>query len=56
MNKTIEKYGLKAVEWPKIKASKSISLKGEEGKQIVKSETKLILTQHRKTFSKLAFM
>jgi len=56
MNKTIEKYGFKSIQRPKFKASKILNLKGEEGRQIVKSETKLILTQHKKTFDKLAFM
>jgi hypothetical protein len=56
MNEKIEKYGFKSVERPKIKASVKLNLSGLEGKQIVKSETKLILTKHKKTFERLAHM
>lgn len=54
MNKKVENYGLKAVERPKIKATKRLDLSGEMGQQIVKSETKLVLRTHAQTFRKLA--
>jgi hypothetical protein len=56
MNKKVEAYGVSAVNRPKIKATKSLDLSGESGKQIVKSEAKLALRTHRKTFTKLAHM
>ncbi|MHA7880220.1 MAG: hypothetical protein ACX931_10530 [Saccharospirillum sp.] len=56
MNEKIEKYGVKAVVRPKIKATKKLDLSGPEGKQIVVSETKLTLRTHKKTFDKLADM
>ena len=40
MNKKIEAYGVKAVERPKIKASKYLDLTGNLGQQLIKSETK----------------
>ncbi|MEZ8141992.1 acetyltransferase [Enterovibrio norvegicus FF-33] len=56
MNKKIESYGVGAIERPKIKATKKLDLSGVHGQQIVKSETKLALRTHRKTFEKLADM
>ncbi len=56
MNKKIEKYGVKPVERPKIKCKHSFDLSGDQGKQIIKSETKLVLRSHQKTFKKLADM
>ncbi len=56
MNNKIEVYGVKAVNRPKIKATKKLDLTGEQGKQIVKSETKLVLRRHKRTFEKLANM
>ena len=56
MNVKVEAYGLKAVARPKIKATKQLDLSGEQGKQIVYSETKLALRTHLKTFQKLADM
>jgi len=56
MNKKVEAYGVLAVKRPKIKATKILDLSGESGKQIVKSEAKLALRTHRKTFTKLAHM
>ncbi len=56
MNKKIEIYGVVAVERPKIKAVKRLDLTGSSGQQIVKSEAKLALRTHRKTFEKLAYM
>jgi hypothetical protein len=56
MNKKVEAYGVVAVERPKIKATKQLDLSGEAGQQIVKSETKLALRTHAKTFKRLADM
>ncbi|MDO6477810.1 acetyltransferase [Alteromonas sp. 1_MG-2023] len=56
MNTKIEIYGVKAVKRPKISASKKLDLTGESGQQIVKSETKLVLRTHKRTFEKLADM
>lgn len=56
MNKKLEVYGVSAVERPKIKATKTLDLSGESGRQIIKSETKLALRTHVKTFKKLADM
>jgi len=56
MNQKIEKYGFKSIQRPRIQASVELNLASEEGKQIVKSETKLILIKHKKTFEKLAHM
>ncbi len=56
MNKKIEEYGLISVTRPKIKATKQLDLSGVYGQQIVKSETKLALRTHKKTFQKLADM
>jgi hypothetical protein len=56
MNTKIEAYGVKAVKRPKIAANKKLDLSGEYGQQIVKSETKLVLRTHKRTFEKLADM
>ena len=56
MNTKIEEYGVTSVTRPKIPATKKLDLSGEYGQQIVKSETKLVLRTHRKTFQKLADM
>ena len=56
MNKKVEVYGVEAVERPKIKATRELDLSGDSGQQIVKSETKLALRTHQKTFEKLANM
>lgn len=56
MNKKIESYGVGAVERPSVKATKKLDLSGAYGQQIVKSESKLALRTHRKTFEKLAHM
>ena len=51
------KYGLPQVQnRPQIKAEKNLCLNGEEGRQIIKSETKLTLKTHEKTFTRLADM
>ncbi|WP_022943292.1 hypothetical protein [Psychromonas hadalis] len=52
----VENYGVKAVQRPKIRATKELDLSGISGQQIVKSETKLALRTHIKTFKKLAYM
>ena len=52
----IEVYGVKAVQRPKVPARKKLDLSGEFGQQIVKSETKLVLRTHKRTFEKLAYM
>ncbi|BDR33551.1 TPA: acetyltransferase [Photobacterium damselae] len=56
MNKKVESYGVTAIDRPKIKATKHLDLSGVYGQQIVKSESKLALRTHRKTFEKLADM
>lgn len=56
MNKKVEKYGVAAVERPKIQATKQLDLSGDTGRQIIKSETKLVLRTHSKTFKRLADM
>lgn len=56
MNQKITKYGVTPVKRPKVKATKQLDLRGEEGKQIIISETKLTLRTHPKTFTKLATM
>ena len=56
MNEKIVKYGFKTVIRPQIKATKKLNLDGLEGKQIIKSETKLVLLKHKRTFTKLAHM
>jgi hypothetical protein len=40
----------------RIQATKQLDLSGETGRQIVKSETKLALRTHSKTFKRLADM
>lgn len=55
-NEKIEIYGVKAVKRPKIAAMKKLDLSGVYGQQIVKSETKLVLRTHKRTFQKLAHM
>ena len=56
MNKKVENYGVSAVNSPKVTATKVLDLSGDAGKQIVRSETKLALRTHSKTFEKLAYM
>jgi hypothetical protein len=56
MNRKLKTYGISIVDRPKIKATKKLDLSGDQGKQIVYSETKLALRTHRKTFQKLADM
>lgn len=56
MNQKLNTYGVPIVARPKIKATRKLDLCGDLGKQIVYSETKLVLRTHRKTFEKLADM
>ena len=56
MNHKLNTYGVSLVERPKIKATKKLDLGGDQGKQIVYSETKLVLRTHKNTFKKLADM
>jgi len=56
MNHKLNTYGVSIVARPKVKAIKKLDLAGESGKQIVYSETKLVLRTHKKTFQKLADM
>ena len=51
-----ELYGIKLKARPHIPATSSLDLSGEQGKQIILSETKLALKTHEKTFKKLADM
>jgi len=56
-NTVSNKYGLPQVQnRPQVKAQKSLCLNGEEGRQIIKSETRLALKDHEKTFDRLANM
>lgn len=56
MNEKLSKYGIKLVHRPQIKPIKKLDLSGDYGIQIVKSETKLVLRTHKKTFERLADM
>ena len=56
MSGKISNYGVKPVKRPRIVATKSLNLSGEEGKQIINSESRLALRTHKKTFAKLADM
>jgi hypothetical protein len=49
------KYSVKLVKRPHIKATKKLNLTGDEGKQIIRSETNLTLIR-QKTLAKLADM
>lgn len=56
MGNKLTNYGVMMVQRPKIKATKKLDLNGEEGRQIIISETKLTLRTHKNTFKKLADM
>ncbi len=56
MNQKLTKYGVELVTRPKIKVVKKLKLDGAEGRQIIKSETKLALRMHAKTLRRLADM
>lgn len=50
------KYGINPINRPKIPTTKKLDLTGEQGQQIIKSETKLVLRTHKETFKRLADM
>lgn len=56
MNKIVKKYGVKPVSRPKVRLSRELNLSSLAGKEIVRSNTKLVMQLHKKTFSKLADM
>lgn len=56
MTHKLLKYGVSPTQRPKIPATKKLDLTGEQGQQIVKSETKLVLRTHKETFKRLADM
>lgn len=56
MSNKLLKYGINVIDRPKIPATKRLNLTGEQGQQIVKSETKLVLRTHKETFKRLADM
>lgn len=56
INRKLEIYGVQVVTRPKIKVTKQLDLSGDFGRQIVKSETELVLRTYPKTFQKLADM
>nr|WP_110950024.1 acetyltransferase [Pseudomonas bohemica] len=56
MNHRLNTSGVSIVERPKVKAVKKLDLGDDSGRQIVCSETKLVLRTHKKTFQKLADM
>ena len=56
MRAELSRYGVKIVKRPKILATKKLDLSGEQGKQIIKSETKIAMRSHAKTLAKLADM
>ena len=53
---TKTRYGIELIKRPKIPATKKLDLTGEQGQQIIKSETKLVLRTHKETFKRLADM
>ena len=56
MNAKLREYGVEIVSRPRVPATKKLDLSGELGRQIIKSETKLALRTHKRTFEKLADM
>lgn len=56
MSNKLSKYGISPTNRPKIPATKKLDLTGEQGQQIIKSETKLVLRTHKETFKRLADM
>ncbi|STZ63254.1 Uncharacterised protein [Moraxella lacunata] len=56
MNNKLSKYGITPTNRPKVPATKKLDLTGEQGQQIIKSETKLVLRTHKETFKRLADM
>jgi hypothetical protein len=57
MENKLEKYGVtEPVNRPKIKPVKQLDLSTPEGQRLVYSEARLILSQHKNTFKRLASM
>lgn len=57
MENKLAKYGVtEPVNRPKIKPIKQLDLSTPEGQRLVYSEARLILTQHKNTFKRLANM
>lgn len=57
MENKLAKYGVaEPVNRPKIKPTKQLDLSTPEGQRLVYSEAKLILSQHKNTFKRLAAM
>lgn len=56
MNQKITKYGVTPVQRPKIKATKQLDLRGDEGRRFIAYLTKTIKERHAKTFAKLALL
>lgn len=57
MENKLAKYGVtEPVNRPKIKPIKELDLTTPEGQRLVYSEARLILTQHKNTFKRLATM
>ncbi|NRP37562.1 hypothetical protein XMA121_000147 [Marinobacterium sp. xm-a-121] len=56
MNAVVANYGLKPVKRPKIKVTRELDLSDDNGREIIRSKTKLVLRVHKNTFKKLAEM
>ena len=56
MNEKLSRYGVTISTRPHIKPCKTLDLTGNQGVQIIKSETKLVLRTHKETFKRLADM
>lgn len=57
MENKLEKYGVtEPVNRPKIKPVKQLDLNTPEGQRLVYTEARLILSQHKNTFKRLASM
>lgn len=56
MTHKLSKYGISPIPRPKILATKKLDLTSEQGQQIIKSETKLVLRTHKETFKRLSDM
>ena len=52
----MKKYGVEIVDLPKIKATKTLDLSGQEGEKIIKLLTEKILIRHQKAFKRLSNM
>jgi hypothetical protein len=51
-----ERYGVKLIARPYIKATKKLDLTDEKGKQIVQAEAERVLRTHKATLAKLSRM